>query len=77
MSRNKQQLVSLVPNHIGICKAVWLNKSNPKIGGCYKGVSGYFKLIKRYPIIGWIKYGEDFHGYIDGMEVKTSEGLIS
>ncbi len=55
-------LISKVPNHLGPCKPVWLNRCQitNRLDG---GVTGFFKNTKkRFGIIR--KSGKEFHGII-------------
>lgn len=71
---NGSVLASKVPGHYGPCRAVWLNDNliDMRINGC--GMTGFFKPVK--PFLFWYrKYGKEFHGYIKGGCVYTTEGM--
>jgi hypothetical protein len=73
----RKLIKSEVPNHEGWCKPVWLNRNsvNLRIDG---RVTGFFRLVRKHRLFGWIKTGEQFHGYVTSKGVvKTTEGIYS
>jgi hypothetical protein len=69
----RDYLDSMVPGHEGPCRPTWLNMSEiyRRFGG--NGYyTGYFKLVKPF-LFGYRKYGKEFHGYIKGSIVYSTE----
>ena len=56
-------LISEVEGFEGECRPTWINRSqiDQRLGGY---VSGFFKLVKDYGILGKYKTGKQFHGKI-------------
>lgn len=76
MSR-KKIYTSLVKGHEGLCKPTWLDTNQVSIRVTTR-VTGTFKNVKRHWLWGWIKYGEEFGGYISSKgDVRTTEGIYN
>ena len=68
----KSILRSNVPGFKGQCVPTWIN-NNQIDRRLDQGITGFIKLVKRWPILGWIKHGEEFHGIIRNGIVETTE----
>jgi hypothetical protein len=67
-------LISEVPGHEGVCQHTWLNRNQvcTRFDG---GITGFFRLVKKVRWWPWlVKYGEKFHGIIQGHKVFTTVG---
>ena len=62
---------SVVPNHSGLCKSTWMNDSkiDNRMDG---GKTGFFRLIRRHWLFGWVKHGKEFHGIVKNGTVHST-----
>ena len=66
---------SKVPGYEGPCKPTWINK-NQVCNYLDGGVTGFFKLVTRFPHIPvWVKTGKEFHGIIRESGIVESTEL--
>lgn len=73
----RKPLTSLISGHEGPCKPTWLNKNIVDIRTT-GAITGSFKNVRKHWLFGWIKFGKEFHGYIDSKgSVRTTEGIYS
>jgi len=69
------KLISAVPGFEGECRPTWLNRNQIDIR-LTGGVSGFFKLVKRYSWFPFpVKVGREFHGIIRESVVYSEHAL--
>jgi len=73
----KRILTSFVHGHEGDCKPTWLNTNQVDFRVTTR-VTGSFRNVKKHWLFGSIKFGKEFHGYIDSKgNVRSTEGIYS
>lgn len=73
----KNYFKSEVKQFEGACSPTWLNTNQYDVRTQnVRGITGFFKLVKKHWFWGVIKHGKEFHGYIGTDNVvRTTEGI--